>query len=436
MPNAINNDAIFEMNNTADVDVPAMNSVDGQLLMPPPVPRPATNRGDRQGLMPPPTHWPTSLGSVEGGPVISAARLEDTSCATPRADLAAIRSEDSSCDTPIAVAVAIRRSSFLASTRSSIVPRAVSSYIVPRAVSTAGSTHTGGLTMSSSVVSSLTDGSPSVIQGQGESQKKTLVVGQCFLLDKESGITNEFAKYNFLKDANHFDKSIPYTGNPSEEQLGKCVKVMSAMHTNIRNMLQDQILNQLQSESRKHGLMDENNKPGKDVSTIHFLALKMKDKECTETYLQRALIFLKMPQKHNPEWVNNVKTRVKEQYDIIWPHSGETNFVERIARSLYYNIWNQRMRRSMWRETKTIWYDRLPSKITKEKVYQNTRVEVSSREFLITGEHLIKGYLVERVSGDAVVVKLSKVSPVTLSKEDYMKVAERLWKEEGVCELA
>ena len=68
MPNAINNDAIFEMNNTADVDVPAMNSVDGQLLMPPPVPRPATNRGDRQGLMPPPTHWPTSLGSVGGGP--------------------------------------------------------------------------------------------------------------------------------------------------------------------------------------------------------------------------------------------------------------------------------------------------------------------------------------------------------------------------------
>ena len=90
----------------------------------------------------------------------------------------------------------------------------------------------------------------------------------------------------------------------------------------------------------------------------------------------------------------------------------------------------------MWREAMIIWYKRLPAIIARKKVYQNTRVEVSSRELLITGEHLIKGYLVQRVSGDAVVVKLSKVSPVTLSKEDYMKVTERLWKEEGVCELA
>ena len=60
---------------------------------------------------------------------------------------------------------------------------------------------------------------------------------------------------------------------------------------------------------------------------------------------------------------------------------------------------------------------------------------MSRREFLIIGEHFIKGYLVEEVSGDAVVVKLSKVSPVTLSKEGYMKEAERLWKEKGVCEL-
>ena len=153
MPNAMYNDAIFEMKNTADVDVPVMNSVDGQVLMPPPVPRPATNRGDRQGVMPPPTPRPMSLGSDEGGPVISAARLEDTSCATPRDDLAAIRSEDSSCDTPIA-----------------------------------GAYMGGGLTMSSSVVLSLTDGSPSVIEGQGESQKKILVVGQRLLPDKESGL--------------------------------------------------------------------------------------------------------------------------------------------------------------------------------------------------------------------------------------------------------
>ena len=61
------NDAIFVMNNTADVDVPAMNSVDGQVLMPPSMTRPATNRGDSEGLMPPPAPRPMSLGSDEGG---------------------------------------------------------------------------------------------------------------------------------------------------------------------------------------------------------------------------------------------------------------------------------------------------------------------------------------------------------------------------------
>ena len=65
-------------------------------------------------------------------------------------------------------------------------------------------------------------------------------------------------------------------------------------------------------------------------------------------------------------------------------------------------------------------------RIIKERVYQNARVEVSRREFLIVGANLIKGYLVEKVSSDAVVVKLSKVSPVTLSKEDYTMETERL----------
>ena len=60
---------------------------------------------------------------------------------------------------------------------------------------------------------------------------------------------------------------------------------------------------------------------------------------------------------------------------------------------------------------------------------------MSRREFLIIGEHFIKGYLVEEVSDDAVVVRLRKVSPVRLSKEDYMREPERLWKEKGVCEL-
>ena len=121
------------------------------------------------------------------------------------------------------------------------------------------------------------------------------------MLDKESGITHEFAKDNFLKFANHFDKSIPCTGNPSEDQLEKYIKVLLAIHANIRNMLRDEILNYLQSESRKYGLMDENNKPYNDVINIQFLALKMKDKECRETYLQRALIFLNISQKHNLE---------------------------------------------------------------------------------------------------------------------------------------
>ena len=137
MPNTINNDTIFEINNTADVDEPAMNSLIDH-CMPPPVSLPVNNRGDHQGSMPPPTHLPMSLGSVEGGPVIPTARLEDT----------------------ITVGIG---SSYSASPRSCVVPNAVS---------IAGSTQPGGVTMSSSVVSSLTDGPPSVIQGQGGCQKK------------------------------------------------------------------------------------------------------------------------------------------------------------------------------------------------------------------------------------------------------------------------
>ena len=113
MPNTINNDTLFEMDNTADVDEPTMNSVDDH-LMSPPAPLPVNNRGDHQGSMPPPTHLPMSLGSVEGGPVISTARLEDTITVA----------SGSSCS---------------ALTRRCVVPQAV--YI-------AGSTHTRGLTPS------------------------------------------------------------------------------------------------------------------------------------------------------------------------------------------------------------------------------------------------------------------------------------------------
>ena len=118
-------------------------------------------------------------------------------------------------------------------------------------------------------------------------QKKTLVVGQHFLPDKESGITNDFAKDNFLTFANHFDKSTPCTGNSSEDQLGKYIKVLLAIHSNICNMLRDEILKYLQSESRKHDLMDENNKPCKDVINIQFLALKIKDKESRKKHTYR-----------------------------------------------------------------------------------------------------------------------------------------------------
>ena len=63
MPNTINNDTIFEMNNTADVDE---HSVDDH-LMPPPASLPVNNRGEYQGSMPSPAHLLMSLGSVGGG---------------------------------------------------------------------------------------------------------------------------------------------------------------------------------------------------------------------------------------------------------------------------------------------------------------------------------------------------------------------------------
>ena len=73
-------------------------------------------------------------------------------------------------------------------------------------------------------------------------------------------------------------------------------------------------------------------------------------------------------------------------------------------------------------------------KINKEKVFQNKRVLVTRRE-LSVGGHLITGYLVEEVPGDAVAVELGEVASAALSKEEYMKEAERLWNEKRVCEL-
>ena len=284
-----------------------------------------------------------------------------------------------------------------------------------------------GVIGASSVVSSLTDGS--AFRGEG---KETLLVGPRFLPNKKREITNDFGRKSFAF-ANHFDKKFPKTDNPTEEQVKGWVTTLEDIHVDICNMLDDAILKYLQALSREHDVLDANDKPLKDIVDIQSSALTMIGNEGTEKYLRRALIFLKIPQKHDLEWVNQVKERVKDQYGVRFPHTSETNFVESIAGAMYYNQWNQRLRRSMWKEGKIVWYDRMPAKINKEKVFQNTRVKVTRREFSI-GEKLIKGYLVEKVSGDAVAVELGKAVSAAMSKEEYMKEAERLWSEKMVCD--
>lgn len=359
-------------------------------------------------VVPAPIQRPMAADSIGGGSGMSTARLGNT---TPRIGLGA------------------NKSSYSAATMSSM----------PNSVSIAGSTNMRGSTMASSVISSLTDGSTSVsgvsaaLQGQGGAPKVTIIVGQRFLPDKRKTITAEFGRNNFGY-ANHFDKRLPKTDNPTEEQVMEWVAVLLSIHDNISNMLLDAILEHLQAVSREHNIVDESEKPGKSIVDIHYAALKRIDNECTEEYLRRALIFLKIPQKHDLDWVNQVKVQVKNQYDIRFPHSFETNFVQSIAGTLFNDEWNQRLRRSLWNGGSMIWYDRMPANINKNKIYQNTKVRVTRREFSI-GENLIKGYLVEKVPGNAVAVELGKVASVTTSKEDYMKEAERLWDERGVSGL-
>ena len=364
-------------------------------------------------------HWPVTMApaSVGGSSGVATAKVANINCDTPR----------------VAGEGSLVNASYSASTKSCI----------PHPISIAGCTNMSGETGASSVVSSLTDGSASTrmssfsltaaLQGQGGTPQKTLLISQRFLPDKRVGITEDFARNNF-GFANHFDKKIPKTDNPTKEQVKDWETTLLGIHDNICNLLKDAILKHLQALARDHDVVDKNGKPLKNVVDIQSAALKMIDNECTEKYLLRALIFLKIPQKHDLRWVNQVKMQVKDQYCVRFPHSSETNFVESIAGAMFNDEWNQRLRRNMWNEGKIVWYNRMPAKINKLKIFQQTKVTVSRREFSI-GPNFIKGYLVEKVSGDAAVaMELRNVASAALSKEEFMREAERLWNEKGVCD--
>ena len=348
--------------------------------------------------------WPVTMAraSVGGSSGVSTEKVANINCDTPR-----VVGERSMVN-----------ASYSASTNTA------------HPISIAGCANMSGVIGASSVVSSLTDGS--AFRGEG---KETLLVGPRFLPNKKREITNDFGRKSFAF-ANHFDKKFPKTDNPTEEQVKGWVTTLEDIHVDICNMLDDAILKYLQALSREHDVLDANDKPLKDIVDIQSSALTMIGNEGTEKYLRRALIFLKIPQKHDLEWVNQVKERVKDQYGVRFPHTSETNFVESIAGAMYYNQWNQRLRRSMWKEGKIVWYDRMPAKINKTKTYDNANVTVTRREIPI-GQHVIKGHLVEKVSGDAAVaMDLRSVASASasMSKEEFMKEAERFWNERRVCE--
>ena len=95
---------------------------------------------------------------------------------------------------------------------------------------------------------------------------------------------------------------------------------------------------------------------------IHNAVLKNNVKVCSNEYLKRVLLFLKVPYKLDFGWVKSVQQRVEDQYDITFPVCGDSNFVEEIAAEIFNDTSNQRLRQGMEREVGSVWYARLPKR--------------------------------------------------------------------------
>ena len=160
---------------------------------------------------------------------------------------------------------------------------------------------------------------------------------------------------------------------------------------------------------------------------------------------------VKIAQKLDLSWVKSAQQRVEDQYDIMFPNYGDSNFVQDIAAGEFINSSNQRLRRGMEREVGSVWYDRLPNEVSQKGTLNKYAVTTMKRELMI-GIHRVNGYLVTRVHpklmseihqadgncinripGVAEEDQLKQAVSTSTNYVEYMKKAKSLWNQQKVC---
>ena len=215
-----------------------------------------------------------------------------------------------------------------------------------------------------------------VMMGQVEmntqSPKKKSTVPGDLIPCKRSNITLAWAQ-QMWSFANHLDKSLPKK-NPGKQDLDAYIDIMLSMSDFTSNRVHDRLLEYLQSLCRVHSVVSTEFKSqsAKSIESIHAAVLSSAS-EFNEEYLKLVLKFIKLPQHHEVEWLNNAVNDVMEQYDIQFAW-GQKNFVIKIANQRFNNCFNQRLHRGMER-LGSVWYDRLPSEEKRRTLFGNDSTE-------------------------------------------------------------
>lgn len=262
------------------------------------------------------------------------------------------------------------------------------------------------------------------------SPKQKLLVPSKFLPNKRSGIDEEFAR-SMWQYANHFSKDFPKSNTPIQDDVEKWTKKLVELFDFTRNALYHSLHDHLSQLGEIYGIHFSDDKgKSQSVEKMHN-AILMSSSQCTDEYLMKVLAFIKLPQKHDLSWVENAQQRVMEQYDIMFPISGEKNFIHIMAAEEFNDSSNQRLRRGMSKSVGAVWYDRVPGDAKKNGTLEKCPVKIESKIVTI-GVYTVKGHLLTKLSNYASTTKIEKIANKLENYDEYMERASKLWFEQKV----
>ena len=259
------------------------------------------------------------------------------------------------------------------------------------------------------------------------SPKKKMVIPFSLIPSTRAKFTTKLAEDHW-DFANHFDKNLPKV-NPEKKHLQTFADILLSVLDNTYNKIHDRLLEHLQQLTRKYGISANNFQyhSSKNIESIHKAVLSSTH-QFSDQYLKMVLEFLKLPQKHEVEWLRLATEDVKNQYDIQFAW-GKTNFVQAFAQKTFNDLHNQRLRRGM-ANLGVVWYDRLPSERKRKTIFGNATTEMIKKEVWF-GSMVISGHLVRRVG--------AKVNPFPLglqkeliqseSEEVFIQKAKDVWRQ-------